>query len=438
MDDLSSAAKSPYLRRLAALKAERASWIDHWRDVADHVLPRRGRFLMTDRNKGDRRNSRIIDNTATVALRTLASGLMSGVTSPARPWFRLGSPDPMMMEIAAVKTYLADVERLMREVFNRSNAYNALFSVYEELGVFGTAAMIVYDDPDSTIHCEALTAGEYVVAVNARGTVDTVYREYSLSVGQVVAEFGRGPDGSLDWSRISTAVRNLYERGEVDQWVEIVHAIEPNRDADAKRPAARHKPWRSVWFEASGADGDKLLRESGFDEFPAMCPRWNLAGADIYGRSPAMDALGDSRQLQVMEKQAAIAIQKMVSPALQGPAQAANFVNSLPGGYTSVDGGPAGAGIRPIYDVQPRTMELQQSMDFVRNRIRQALYADLWLIVTEMDRTQVTATEIDARREEKLLMLGPVLERCTSFPPGRCWKRRCPPNSPLATPSSGR
>lgn len=50
-------------------------------------------------------------------------------------------------------------------------------------------------------------------------------------------------------------------------------------------------------------------------------------------------------------------------------------------------------------------------MDAVRHRIRTAFYADLWLMISEMDRSGVTATEIDARREEKLLMLGPVLER---------------------------
>jgi hypothetical protein len=32
-------------------------------------------------------------------------------------------------------------------------------------------------------------------------------------------------------------------------------------------------------------------------------------------------------------------------------------------------------------------------------------------MISEMERSGVTATEIDARREEKLLMLGPVLER---------------------------
>lgn len=393
--------RNPYLQRLAALKNERQSFLDHWRDIADYVLPRRGRFLVTDRNKGDRRNDKIVDNTCTIAHRTLSSGLMSGVTSPARPWFRLGAPNPMMMEVEEVKTWLSDAGQAMREVFNRSNVYNALYSVYEELAAFGTAAILVYEDMDpdgAIITCQTLTIGEYYIAQNAAGRVDTLYREYSMTVEQLIGEFGL--------NNVSQSVRSLWFRGNYDEWVEVVHAIEPSRKASGK-------PFREVWFEVGGGDS-KFLREGGYDEFPAMCPRWHLAGSDIYGRSPTMDALGDTRQLQVQEKRLAQAIDKMVNPPLIAPQSLRSTpINALPGGVNFVDVSQSGgqSGVRPMYDVQPRTVEMQQSMDFVRSRIRRALYEDVWLIVTEIDRSNVTATEVDARRQEKLLMLGPVLER---------------------------
>jgi hypothetical protein len=163
-----------------------------------------------------------------------------------------------------------------------------------------------------------------------------------------------------------------------------------------------------------GGTAGAFLRETGFDEFPALCPRWNLAGNDIYGSSPAMDALGDVEQLQIQEREKSKAIQKMVSPPLNVPSslRAESVVNALPNGTTFYDP-QAGAMpmASPLYQVQPRVMELQQDMEYVRNRIRGAFYADLWRMISEMERSGVTATEIDARREEKLLMLGPVLER---------------------------
>ena len=47
----------------------------------------------------------------------------------------------------------------------------------------------------------------------------------------------------------------------------------------------------------------------------------------------------------------------------------------------------------------------------VRERIRSAYYADLFLMLANDQRSNVTATEVAERHEEKLLALGPVLER---------------------------
>jgi hypothetical protein len=279
--------------------------------------------------------------------------------------------------------------------------------------------MLVYEDFDSVITCETLTAGQYCIAPSKTGKVETLYREMSLTVGQVVEEFVETAPGQYDWSRVSPTVRQQWENNALDGWVDLLQVIEPNPDYRPLRqgeagllPGAR-KRFRSVWMEMGGTAG-AFLRETGFDEFPALCPRWNLAGNDIYGSSPAMDALGDVEQLQIQEREKSKAIQKMVSPPLNVPSslRAESVVNALPNGTTFYDP-QAGAMpmASPLYQVQPRVMELQQDMEYVRNRIRGAFYADLWRMISEMERSGVTATEIDARREEKLLMLGPVLER---------------------------
>ena len=120
------------LRRWEALKAERATWVPHWREIAELMHPRAGRLLdeVSQTNKGERRDQHILDNTAVRALRTLGSGLMAGMTSPARPWFRLTTSDPELDESAAVKQWLHDVQQLLGMVFARSNTYLALHSCY--------------------------------------------------------------------------------------------------------------------------------------------------------------------------------------------------------------------------------------------------------------------------------------------------------------------
>src|SRR5262245_36940498 len=103
-------------KRWGALKLERDGWLDHWRDLSDHILPRRGRFLSAKANQGGKINKNIYDSTGTVAHRTMAAGLMAGLTSPARPWFRLISPDFDLNEYAPVKVWLGEAERRMRQV----------------------------------------------------------------------------------------------------------------------------------------------------------------------------------------------------------------------------------------------------------------------------------------------------------------------------------
>lgn len=400
-------------RRLSALKNERdgGGWLSHWRELSDHVMPRRGQFLITDRNQGDRRNGKIIDNTATLAARTLASGMMAGITSPARPWFRLATPDPELKEFGPVKLWLHDVEQRMREVFARSNVYNALPTLYLELGVFGTGAIFVQEDFEDVIRVHPYTVGEYHLANSARLTVDTLYREFSLTVGQAVEQFVRRPGGQPDWSRVSATVRSLYDRGRLDEWVEFVHAIEPNPDRTPGLEDARNMPVRSVYWEKGGGR-DLLARVGGFRSFPVMAPRWDLMAQDVYGRSPGMDCLGDVKALQVMQREKAKAIQKMVAPPMVGGASLRNAaVSALPGGITFVDGSEPVKQLAPLYTVNPQVQHLLADIDDHRHRIDRAFFADLFLMVSQMERAQITAYEIQVRQEEKLLMLGPVLER---------------------------
>lgn len=388
-------------RRLASLKQERQSWLQHWQQLAEYVLPRAGRWLTSTTNRGDKINSKIVDETATYALRTLVSGMMAGITSPARPWFRLAAPDPEMMEVAAVRYWLHEVERRMRIVFNRSNVYNSLSAVYEELGLFGTGALVVESDERDIIRCYPLTAGEYMLANSGRLTVDTLYRELRLTVGQIVERWGE--------ENCSVQVLNAYRRGEIDTWIDVIHAVEPNRERNYSRSDKRNKAWRSVYFEAGG-DQDKLLSDGGYDDFPVMAPRWYVAGTDVYGRSPGMDVLGSVKALMVLQLRLAQGIDKTTNPPMVGPAELKNaVVNLLPGGVTYVAGQTRDV-FRPAYQISLPLGELDQLIQRHQQRIERGFYADLFLMMSEQDDVR-TATEIRVRQEEKLLVLGPMLER---------------------------
>ena len=391
------------LSRWGQLRNERESWMAHWKEISDYLLPRSGRFFVDDRNRGDKRHNNIYDSTGTRALRVLAAGMMAGMTSPARPWFRLTTSDPQLDESAAVKAWLADVTRLMQMVFAKSNTYRALHSMYEELGAFGTASTIVLADYTSVIHHYPLTTGEFAMAADHRGQINTLYREFQMTVAQVVREFGR--------SNCSPTVQTLFDRGALEQWVTVMQAIEPRVDRDLTKRDDRNMAWKSIYFEQGGNE-DQILRESGFKEFPALCPRWATSGGDIYGNSPAMEALGDIKQLQHEQLRKAQGIDYKTKPPLQAPTSLkSRDVDTLPGGISFVDAAAPNGGIRSAFEVNIDLSHLLADIQDVRERIKGSFYADLFLMLANGTNPQMTATEVAERHEEKLLMLGPVLER---------------------------
>ena len=291
----------------------------------------------------------------------------------------------------------------MQLVFQKSNTYRSLHGMYEELGTFGTAGSIILPDFKTGIHHYPLTMGEYAISQDYRGRVNTLYREFQKTVSEIVREFG--------YNNCSLTVKNLYDRGSLDTWITIIHAIEPrdDRNRNFAMKDDKNMAYGSYYFE-QGADDNKLLRESGFKAFPAVVPRWGLSGGDIYGNSPGMEALGDIKQLQHEQLRKAQGIDYQTKPPLQVPAHLKNRdVDSLPGGVTFVEG--QSQGIKTAFEVNLNLQHLLMDIQDVRQRINGSFYADLFLMLANATDTRMTATEVAERHEEKLLMLGPVLER---------------------------
>lgn len=404
MSDQEPTLKGRVLARQAAMHAERSSWMSHWRDVAEYQLPRSGRFLMEAANRGDKRHGKIIDSTAIFSHRTLAAGMMSGMTSPARPWFRMALDDKDLMEYGPVKEWLHRVVEKMRAVFAASNTYSTLQQCYEELGAFGTWAGFVRPNFENVIHHHPMTIGEYALAADDEGKVNTLVRDVKMTVGQMVKRFGA--------ENCSQAVRNLHARGSFDVWVDVIHFAGPREEINPDKRDPKNMPVESIYIEPGG-DRDVVLGESGFKRFPCLAPRWALLSSDIYGHSPGMVCLGDVKQLQHAQLRKAQAIDYQVNPPLQIPVAYKDQASKrLPGGAMFVDATAPGGGVRSAYEVTLRLDSLLEDIRDTRERIRSAYYADLFMLMASQPAGgRMTATEVAERHEEKLLMLGPVLER---------------------------
>jgi hypothetical protein len=284
--------------------------------------------------------------------------------------------------------------------------------------------MLIEEDIDDVIRCYPFPIGSYTIANNSKLKVDVFQREFRLTVRQLVQKFGqRDQNGKIDWSNFSTHVKNLYDRGTLEAWVDVCHVIEPNENYKPGTVASKDKKYKSCYYEKGvsgvsntaymGVDEDKMLRESGYDYFPVLAPRWEVNGEDVYGTDcPGMTALGDIKALQLMQKRKSQAIEKMVFPSMVGPSSMRSAKASLlPGDLTFVDEREGTKGFRPAHEVNLRIAELGGDIREHQVRIQRAFYEDLFLMLATTDRREITAREIDERHEEKLLALGPVLEQ---------------------------
>ena len=398
-----------FVKRSGALKNEGMLWYPAWRDLAKYINPTRGFFYETRPNVGyEIDHKTIIDSTAEDSMNTLSSGMVSGLTSPSRPWFRLAIPDPDLMEVGHVKYWLDSVQNRMLEIFAKSNIYGGLSTIYEEVATFGTACGFLEEDYNDVIRMRVYTIGEYYLGTGPDGRVNAFYRRFWMTTSQLVKEFGI--------ENCTMQVQTLFRNNAPDTWVRVNFLIEENDERIVQYKDYKNMKYRCVYWE-DGAMIDSYLRIGGYEEMPVLTPRWSTTTtADAYGRSPGWKMLGDVKMLQRLQKNKLIALDKVTNPPVQVDASVQGEANMLPGGVTRFSSQMPNAGVKPAYQVNPDLMAIENTIIRTQDAIKRKSFSDLFLMMIDSERkgTPITATEVMERQAEKLSVLGPVLERLES------------------------
>ncbi|CAI2040137.1 portal protein [Serratia liquefaciens] len=389
--------------QLSQLITARSSYDSHWKELSDFILPNCGRFLTTDAGR-NKRNTKVVDPTGGLASRTLESGMLSGITSPTRPWFSLNTPNKKLMDSWPVKMWLSQVVELMNDVMNKSNWYQSLTVLYRYLGTFATGAISILEDDEDVIRTHVLPIGSYYISNSDRLQVDTVFRKFSMTCRQLVAKFGL--------ENVSDSVKSSWDTGAYETWFEVVHAVLPNTNRDTGKLNSKNKRYSSVYYEPGGS-GDKLLSESGFDEMPILVPRWDINGEDAYGSScPGILALGGVKALQLQQKRKDQAIDKLVNPPMMAPSSMKNErLSLLPGDVTYVNGAGDMGGFKPVYEINPRISELLESIQDGRQLTNECYFVPLFNMFSNINTRSMPIEAVNEMRDEKMLQIGPVLDR---------------------------
>lgn len=389
-----------YCAHYDALKQARAPWARTWKQLSTYLSPTRGFFEGDSPNSGRPIDHKmLLDSSASLAVGVLGAGMMSGLTSPARRWFDLTLRPSALTQLPGASTWVSKVQKEVEGTLAKSNLYCVLQSMYEELAVFGTAAFLVEENPKGGIYCRPFTVGEYVLDVDDKGRVNTFGRECFMTASQLVSAFGVAV--------LPPSI--LQELNEENNRVQhkVIHLILPNPKYHASHADNAHFAFVSVYFMEDGT----LLREGGYYEFPVICARWETKNSsESYGRGPGWKCLGDVKMLQKMQKAKLVALDKNTNPPVMVSASVQGEVNLLPGGITRCNS-LTDAAIKPAYQVQADLAALDCAMESVRQTIRSHFFADVFVMLAAQSTPNMTAAEVAERRQEKMLLLGPVLQR---------------------------
>jgi len=390
------------------LRTERSEWEAEWRSISDFLVPGRGIYQTYAKPpKRKLTTPKVVNNIAEDALYVLTSGMHGGLTSPSREWFKVEWLDPKLEDIEPLKAWMEQNTKLLHRALHASNFYSVINSFYVEYAAFGIGSVYVGEDTgsdDIPFKFHILTAGEYYLSMGVNGLPDQFIRTIFMTERQLYEQFG---------DNVSSQVKDRVEKNKTGIDIPRLSVLE----YVTKYSYFTDKPWTQVFYELTTTSPrytedakKKPLKVEGFYEFPYPTARWGTIGADVYGLGPGSRALSDIRRLQEMEKAFLMATHKAINPPLNVPGRLKGKLNTLPGGHNYYRN-PQEV-VTEMYNIKFDYMGVGSAVERVENRIRRNFFNDIFLTANrDPNATPYKATEVTVREQEKMLRLGPVIER---------------------------
>ena len=395
--------KTDIAARVKELINKREPYMTRWREIRKYQLPYVGQFDGEDdeTTAANRKDNHIYHGVSWQANQIFAAGIMSGLTPPNRKWFRMAFDNPELKDNTDLGEILDERIDIINAVLERSNFYTAVHACYLELA-FGQAPLGIFPDSKNGVHFVPYPIGSYCMETGPDGTIEFFCRKYKMSARQLVDKFGAENVPEMIRQELSSGNPGLKSTHTV------VWYVEPNKHADNTKIAGEYLPYLSVYY-LEGSEENEFLYIGGFYEFPVPVARYLITGNESYGKGPGWFAEGDSKALQLMEKDRLVAIELGVKPPMQAPPDAANKgINMIPGGKTFRSGGDK---IEPLFNVGSNLQHLEMAIEQQCERIKREYNANLFMMLDDLADKNMTAREVLERNQEKMAILGPVVQR---------------------------
>jgi hypothetical protein len=399
-----------WLRMLDTLKTGRANFDTHWGEVARRIWPEADQFR-TLRDPGTKRRQEVFSSHASRALRKWVRIIISLAAPKTSQWQQLRPEDEALAKDPTAKEFF---EELTRRVFKlrlspRARFYETLQPALLSFGSFGNGCFFI-DETDAGPRYIPVPLSQVWIAIDHLRRVQTVFYEYPMSASAA----------DMKWRKLwgDKPPEKIKQALKTDPWNEnlrFVHVVTPRGNVDPDAFDERRMPWRSMHI---GLDDRVAIDEGGYFEMPFMFPRDMVEANEIYGRGAGMIVLPEMGTLNAMRKTHLRTGERVAAPPIlthnDEYSLGARRVNLLPDGlnFGALDssGNPL---IRP-FETGSKLDLTREMMQDEMEAINDAFSLNLFRLLIEDPRSNVTAFEIAQRMQEKGELIGPAVDSLQS------------------------
>lgn len=397
------------IKRNQHLKDKRDPWMSTWQQLANYVQPRKNQITFKTSMPAIDQSIDLFDTTAISANMVLGAGQLQYVTPAAEPWCGLEIPEHLLNTPAGQSTDLATWYQVCGEIIlrelGRSNFYTEVHEFYLDRGGMGTSNLFCQEGKRQALNFSCQAIGTYCIAEDDEGYVDTVFREFKLSVRQAVQKWGKEAMGP---KVLECYNDSKGERMDVEHT--YIHAVFPRSDSerDHLKVDGINKPVASIYV---CIEDQCIVSNQGFDEMPYFTSRYLTWGEEVWGYCPSIDIISTIRQVNFIERQMDALAEIAAFPRVLMPEHLEQAADLRAGGITVYDpqqqGKPEEWGTMGRYDIGQERVKTKQ------DAIRRAYHVDLFEMLAQQEK-QMTAYETMQRVAEKLIQFSPTFGRLTT------------------------
>lgn len=304
-------------QRFSAIQTERRQWEGMWRSLTHYFMPPSHMFSdhTFTNTSGTLHNTKAFEDVPAWSANTLSSNLLGMIANPMNKWFDFNfqvDNDPEDPDVLAYLQHIRDIVLhvlLLPEV----EFYPKLHQVLIEYVVFGQGVLLITKGKNGLPHFRPCPLQECYFVLDDDMHPEIIFREIKMTARTIVKQFS---------DKVPQKFIEATEKSPETEY-KVYHAVYP-RDSHGYTKFATSKPWASVHYMPwpgdvggnMGGQGFIELKESGFDKFPYVVPRWQRFSGETQARGPGVFALPSVRLLNQIIKDSLKASQKIIDPPL--------------------------------------------------------------------------------------------------------------------------